>query len=458
MPYHPPLFPAVEAISFLILGVSNYVARLTVALFTAVGVLLLYELIVATHHSPIFALVCAASFYASDMCQLLSTDVMLEMPALTISLAAILGLARSGHDLRWRHALLYALLSGFAIWTKQTVFLGGLLIFFPWVSRRKKWLRSLPFWCSLALIGLAAFGLLVLQWSVGWSGIPQHWRMKPLLERVPENALFYISGLRRWWLAIILLLGSSLLLPGCRLRLFRSKQFRKLRLTDGWQVYAAWATAAILILVLAPVHDIRYALFAIPPLVVIGMDLLFTVLSASLRKATATSVLAGLGVVFCAGSLSADHLQYLMGPRQVAARVHAMGYTRVLFCGSANGSFIFEVRAIEKVPRTTIIRCDKLQGSVFQPTKLEEFAHQYGVRAVIIQQGDSLSQFNGLVEQFNWLIERPSASMVFEGKWHLHGSNINGDLVMFRFTNPSPHPDKNLPMHIDAIGKKLNGL
>src|SRR5207302_10496406 len=55
MPYHPPLFPAMEAIFFAIFGVKLLTARLLVAVCAGLSAALLYRLVNVTLGGPMLA-------------------------------------------------------------------------------------------------------------------------------------------------------------------------------------------------------------------------------------------------------------------------------------------------------------------------------------------------------------------------------------------------------------------
>jgi len=49
LPYHPPLFPAIEALFYAVFGVGVFAGRLAVALAVGICTILLYRLVYATH-------------------------------------------------------------------------------------------------------------------------------------------------------------------------------------------------------------------------------------------------------------------------------------------------------------------------------------------------------------------------------------------------------------------------
>src|SRR4029077_11664838 len=78
MPYHPPLFPAIEALSFALFGVKLLTARLAVAVSVGICALVLYWLVQSTLASNILAACVTLTTLSLWTDQLVSRDVMLE--------------------------------------------------------------------------------------------------------------------------------------------------------------------------------------------------------------------------------------------------------------------------------------------------------------------------------------------------------------------------------------------
>src|SRR5579871_4730124 len=55
LPYHPPLFPAIEAVFYAIFGVSVFTGRLAVAVAVGMCCILLYRLVCKTHNNTVLA-------------------------------------------------------------------------------------------------------------------------------------------------------------------------------------------------------------------------------------------------------------------------------------------------------------------------------------------------------------------------------------------------------------------
>ena len=156
IPYHPPVFPAFEALLYSILGVNSLSARLAMAIATAVAVLLLFRLVLKSHGSRLLALLVTASFFVLPSVQMLSNIVMLEVPALVFVLSALRFLIPDEQIFQNRRTLYFALFAVAAIWTKQTVFLLALPFIYVPLSGRWGLLRKAYFWSASLLVAASS--------------------------------------------------------------------------------------------------------------------------------------------------------------------------------------------------------------------------------------------------------------------------------------------------------------
>jgi len=106
IPYHPPLFPLAEALFFFGFGVNLFAARVSAA--TALGVVLLYRLVLRTHGSPVIAAASTVIFFSLASAFTLASDVMLEMPTLALILLSMLYLSDLDGNYSLRRGLAFA--------------------------------------------------------------------------------------------------------------------------------------------------------------------------------------------------------------------------------------------------------------------------------------------------------------------------------------------------------------
>jgi dolichyl-phosphate-mannose-protein mannosyltransferase len=421
--YHPPVFPAFEAIVFFAFGVGAFGARLVVALATSISVLLLYRLVLTTHKSASIALLSTVAFFALPLTQRLSQHVMLEMPALVFVLAALLTLPR--HDARftsWR-GVAFALLAAIAIWTKQlSVFLGAIPVIAATLSGRRDWLRSRALWCSVAFCGLALLALAAFELAFGPAS-PRRFAIFRGLPRVlAANSHFYFNALvsARSLAVLTVFVG----LAGMAILLRR--RWRSFLGPDA--LYWAWLVSVMAALMLGRWNSTRYLFFAYPPLVTLAVvtahRLLNSCLSPARASATLTAAAVGLFVFALTGAPQA-----LVGPAEAARLVAADGPRRVLYAGESDGHFTFELRSASGNTSAVVIRGERLPGAMYSPAEFEEFATRYGVSHVVLEE---IGRF-GLVP-WTPLIANPSPSMVPIGQLPVRGYR-SGTLHLYRFTS-----------------------
>jgi hypothetical protein len=123
----------------------------------------------------------------------------------------------------------------------------------------------------------------------------------------------------------------------------------------------------------------------------------------------------------------------------------------VLYCGLTNGNFIFTVRSLDPQLHTVVIRGDKLPETIFSPEEFEDFAHRYGINYIVLEHAPNPPA--GWTAPWEQLRTQPTPSMIFEREIPLTSSTTeyNGELRIYRFTNPSPTPESTLKLPIPKI-------
>jgi 4-amino-4-deoxy-L-arabinose transferase-like glycosyltransferase len=435
LPYHPPLFPAVEALLFVPFGVSLFAARLAVAAAVAASAVLLYRLVLSTHRSPPLALLSATAFLAWHWSQALANDVMLEFPSLALILVALRCLASTK-----RRYLAFALFAGAAVWTKQlAVFLGAVPFVLLLLSRDWGALRRRALWLSAGLFAALVIALTLLSSQAGWAGVSNATATRELAEIVARNAQYYYATLTTEFGALgAVLLALALLLP-----------YRDRRQAAGNRFYLAWALSAAGLLLVIGHYDQRYLFYLLPPVLVIGIDRLIALSRLLLSRSYALAPAAAVVSLFSAMNLAAEVPQQ-RGPAQAAEHVVAGGPARIVYCGRGNGAFTFAVRARDQRLASVVLRGDKLDPRTFAPAEFESFAHRFGVKYIVLERTADLRPWSVLVES-------PAPSMVLERELPLSRSQpaTRGTLRVYRFTNPSPQPQHAYTMSIQRIGREF---
>lgn len=433
LPYHPPLFPAFESILYLGFGVNWLAARLAVAIATAACVFLFYKLAFAAHASHAFAAFTTLTFFSLESSQRVASDVMLEFPALAFTLGALLCLRGLDSGFPLRRGLAFAFLAAGAVWTKQnTVFL--ILVPFAYAVLERRWrlLAGKTIWIASAVLALLAASLAVTAMLAGFAG-NRRWPRSGILEGAGHNLVYYSAAIRtELGLVPALFIAASL----------AALAFRRPGATGGSAngIYLAWACSALGILVFLPPYDARYLFFAYPALVAIGYVGLFALSRKFLPERRAWYPPAAAAALSLVIHLNTPPV-FLQGPSEAARTVVTGPARRVLYCGRANGSFIFSVRSLDPRLSTVVIRGDKLLPATFRPAEFEEFAHRYGITYVVLER-------RRIKKPWDALFESPSRSMKLIREIPLVSSEqvLNGRLRVFEFTNPSASPESALKL------------
>jgi len=438
MPYHPPLFPLAEALAFLGLGVSVFSGRLLVALAAGASAVLLYGLILRTHASHLLAFLATATFLAINGSQRLARDVMLEYPALALMLVSVHILTRLETGFSTRHAVAFAIAGGAAVWTKQNVLFAGAIPFaYAVIARKWRLFRERPVWTGAMLFGAISAGALLLQ-KLSPLAANAEWPGGSLARIALDHALKYPRIVREEFgaaaiAAIAVSIGAFVL--------------AKRRSPND--LYIAWAVCCAGLVLALPPLDARYLFFAYPALILTGYAGLFAAGRMLLpeRFAWGLPVLAGVAWFAVAAHPSSV---FLHGPSDAARAVLASSPRRILYCGRANGSFIFAVRSLAGERRLEVIRGDKLDPAVFDRAAFQTFASEYGIEQIVLERSEASGY------PWDGLYRTPLPTMIPAREIPLASSDalMRGALRIFRFTTPSPNPARSVTLRM-MNGKEL---
>lgn len=444
LPYHPPLFPLIESAFFALLGVKVFTARLVVAIAVAISAVLFYRLVMATHQSHHAAFFCVLTFLSLPHSQWVGSDVMLEFPTLVFVLAALYCLRDFDRDYRLRRGLMFSVFAAAAVWTRQhAIFLGLVPFLLILVQRRWHLLAERTVWISSFVLLLLVLPLAALSMQFGWTGMSQVTRGEPASSFLLRNLWFYLRALRGWF-GLIPIAVAVLALA----YFFLAKRRAQLR-APTITLYLVWALAVFLVLLPLRGFDTRY-LFSLAPALVVAA---YTALS-SVSNSTRHVVTVAL-IVFVGWNLASARW-YLFGPAEAAKAIINGQSSRVLYCGTTNGTFIFSARTLDPDLKSVIIRCEKLPQDIFAPGKFDEFAHRYGINYIVLEHTNLTQWGKGMA--WDQLRSSPTASMILDREIPMSSSepDLNGDLRIYRFTNPAREPEDLLRLNMPKIGGQLD--
>jgi hypothetical protein len=445
LPYHPPVFPAVEALAFSLVGVHALAARAVVALAAAAAALLLYRLVLTTHASAMLAALAVAAVFSLRWTRLLSMQVMLEMPALAFCLAALTAIATPERMRSVRNGLLFGVLAGAALWTKQSAaFLGAVPIGYIVLTRRWALLREPATWVATGVFGILVAGWIAVSLQVHNTGIDYLAPWDVFGKFVARNLGFYARTLR----SVFGISGMAVAAAAVAILLFlRRPASDAARPGNPNLLYVAWALAALAVPLVTHHSTSRYVFFVLPPTVVLGCALLFRTARSLMGPRWgrwATTVTVG---VFCV--LQGDTpVLFTRGPEAVAARIVDGQARRILYCGVTDGHFVLAVRSRDPNLNTVVIRGDKLPDDTFDAETLTAFLRDYGISHLVVERSArpaawDTTEFASVARLAHIATEPLHSSMRL-----LSG----GELRVYRFDAPSANPARRLNVRLGQMG------
>ncbi|HEX4808973.1 MAG TPA: glycosyltransferase family 39 protein [Bryobacteraceae bacterium] len=453
MPYHPPLFPAVEALFFSAFGVNVLAARLAIAVAVALSGVLLFRLVLATHESAtsgsarhgsvLPAALSTITFLSLPYALSLSADVMLEFPALVLALLAIYCLRTVDTEFPIGRAVAYGFIAGTAVWTKQqTVFLGA--VPFVYIALLGRWslLKKAGIWVASLVFAALVAALSALAVPFHNAGINQ--------ANPPDGHVYVFEHHLKFYATHYV---NAVGIPGAILLIiFLAALAGRLVHRKPTALYVAWTGSLLFVLLLIGPFAVRYLFFALPPLIALGYAGLF---SFAERWPGARRWVAAAGILImtigCVEGFRARRV-FLSGPDEAAKFVAAAKPHRIMYCGGTDGYFIFSYRAARPGLDSAIISGNKLPRTIFTPVNIEKFANRYGVEYIVVEHSPELERRN----QSPWeqLLHSAPPRMIPVRDIQLASSDPrwNGFLRIYRFANPSLNPENDLPVRMNMIG------
>jgi 4-amino-4-deoxy-L-arabinose transferase-like glycosyltransferase len=380
MPYHPPVFPAIEALFFALFGVKLLTARLAVALSAGACVVLLYRLIEGTLGNRVLAVCVSATMVSLATSQLVGRDVMLEYPAMALMLAALHCLHEWEGEFSMKSALGFAIFASAAFWTKQhAVLVGGIPPIVALLTGRWRVLFRKPALVALGLFVAAVGGYIFLSKQFHNAGIHAAATSTSDLGWIAKATLpSYFLWIKEDLVGMPgVFAACSIVFYALTLRKLHPKPFK---LTMYW----AWVISTAIVLADLGSTNNRYLFFIFPATLAIGYAWLFQGCARIWGERSAERIALGFAWVwFVSGFFVPPEL--LRGPGAAAAAVVQGQPTRILYAGEADGNFIFSVRVLDPKLQVTVIPGGKLPRTTFQRDELEAFCRQFGINWLILE-------------------------------------------------------------------------
>ncbi len=458
--FYPPLFPAVEAVVFALVGVSPFAAQLTVALFY--GAAGIGALFLARRWLPTWS-ACAAAllFVAAPELAFWGRQVMLELPACAFLLWCVHALLQYCDTGRTRWLAAAALLFELGLYTKlNVVFVAPVLVLALVVRRGWRELAARRVLVAAGAVVVAAVPLMLLTWKFGQANVQSVVGVKDAAasRATLEGWLWYLRRLpgQVGWgpcVAALAFLAASACWRGWRLP--RGEQL----------VLLAWFLAGQLFLGSIDLKETRHGLVLLFPVALFAASLVARTLPSRFASPLA---LAAAAAVF--GVTLARHpAPYVRGYAEAAAYVaqHAPQESAVLFSGYRDGSFVFHVRSHAERPDLAVVRADKLllrvavrrslgvEERAITESQLKDQLRDLGVTYVVSQPGfweDLANQ-----RMLRHLLEGPDFELVLRIPVESNQNHEDREIRIYRNRNAVAAGPRNVELYLDMIGRRIEG-
>lgn len=382
IPHWPPFFYFVEAVFFLIFGISVWASRLAILGFALLGAYFWYR--IAERYGPRpRALLSAFVFCLLPTIMVFETVTMLEIPQVALCLGAIFFWLRWVENERATDVFAVAGLVVAALLTSQSsIFLAVFLGLDFLLNFRFRLLRSWQAWAvllvSISIVVswyLFSFRALTLSYQRAVGQEFQHFANR-------WSLLFYVRKLPEQ-LGLVLLVFSCIGIGWSVLK--GASRYRFLLL---------WVVSAYLCFTVIQEKESRHIFIWLPPLVyfsLLGVEALLP------QGRWVWLAYAAIGLYLLVGAVRFQRPQ-LTGVQDVARFVLAHHQSDIVYYqGDLNGAFIFYVRQLDPQKRHMVARDKQIVATnivyahrsvLSTPDQVLRFFRDWGIRYAVIESRD----------------------------------------------------------------------
>lgn len=453
---YPPLFYVVEGIFFKTFGLSALAAKLAVLAFTLVGVNAFFSLsrvwfpLGLSLTGSVLLLVQPVTLFAEQ-------NVMQEMPALAMSMLALYALYVGTATEDSRLLFWVPVFSALAFLTKQTtIFLLPVLFFWLMSGGRYKLVRSRSF-----ILGVLVGFVMLLPWLFVNLSTGKFYTANAIFHQYDPVATYGYYFRRLPDIIsypVLLLSGISLIM------------FTQLWKRVEYRFAVLWAGSALGVLCFYKVNEPRYAIFAVPPLIFLSIQVIshFTESYSFFRNHKKVLVFSLL-VLICI------HLN----PKAVWSGPDVKGFDNVanfiesdsdcvsvLYDGYFNSNFIFHMRAGDEDRRVFVFRASKVvfvtKGFVKLGYKelivdIDEFyklLDRYAIKYVVQEERDSIkTPANKRLRQW---VKEGSFRLMDNYEIPCHGMKGFGHLLLYEYLGYKPKSITHVEIDVPFIERKIS--
>jgi hypothetical protein len=382
--HHPLLLGVAEVPFYAVFGVSVFSGRLTILCFMLVAVIVWFRLIEQIYDREI-AFSSALLLATTPVVVEYSRIVMAEISALAMVIVATYCVHRYSETLRRRDALLFAVAAAASVYAKHhCVFMLPIFLIYAALRRGLSHLFSRDMLLVVVLLGLLLVPLvpMTLEFSrinITWVETAGH-SSRFLLS----NLLYYPSALWRHLLTVPVLILSAI-----SLAVSVARRDRRVLL------FTLWIVGFYCELTYMAVHEVRFAIFWIPPFCLLAASCLAH--ARGLRWKAAVMTVLVLVVGYQIIQTARMEPEYADGYEEAAQYVltHRKGES-VLFSGKVDsGFFAFFVRKHDVDRSMVVLRADKtmvtsslsriIATQLTTPEQIYAMLHDFGTGYVVLE-------------------------------------------------------------------------
>ncbi|MHA2427039.1 MAG: ArnT family glycosyltransferase [Candidatus Hermodarchaeia archaeon] len=453
---YPPVFYTVEALFFKVFGISPLVAKSTVLAFTLLGV-------------NVFFLLCRLWFPAWLSvvgCFLLmlqpstlfgQKNVMLEMPALSMSIVAVYYLYIATRRNSGWTLFLAPIFASLAFLTKQNnIFL--IAVWLIWLIMGRKWhLVNCRYLMSGVLVGV----ILLIPWAIINLTIGRFYITSFALQKyhLLSNILYYFGHSSEIVShAVIALNVLSLML------------IMKLKGFDSYKLSILWGCSVLLFLSIVEYREPRYAMFLIPPMIILSLQGIWFLKSKVSLFSERKYVYPILMVVLVSVHLGDENV---LGSRDIRGFDDVADFVvgdadciSVLYDGYFNGNFIFHMRRRDQDKRIFVFRASKVIFStkmlpklgyyqlINGPSEFQGVLNCYGIKYIIQEERDLLAT-PGNRRLREW-VKRPEFRLVQKFTVSSNELDVIRNFLVYEYLGYTKKPIRRINLDMPMLGRKIS--
>jgi uncharacterized membrane protein len=405
----PPFFYAVEALFYFALGITPVAGRLAIILFSLIGLIFWYKLVRRMYGTRI-AFFGSLLFVTNPYILLYSKVIMLEIPSLALSVAAIYFFYTYLERNKKTHAYYWAISFTLAIMTKiHTIFLVPMFLLYVFVKKRWDIFKRREVLQGILIVALVTVPYNIFAFKVQSGRLLSEVTRGSAIESPFLNwkgYLFYILHLPEQLGWIVLMLSVLYVL----LVLIGKQEYRT------HSLFLIWILCCFALFFLIAQKAPRFTIYWIPPFLLFAVLFIDRLPYYVKGLRLANLALSILSVVLVVQAISFKK-EYVRGYEEAARFIveHEPKNATLFFHGYYDGNFLFHLRKYDPERKQIVLIGTKTLASIniftkygvdqhaFTRADIERLFSDYGTKYIVIEDLDLVELPGKLPGIFNIL-------------------------------------------------------